>query len=241
MNEQTLSGQVALVTGGGQGIGLAMAKALAARGARVAVTGRRMATLGPAAAGLGTSGTAVQMDVRDDDAVRQAVAQVVEWGGRLDILVNNAGIGVLETPILETTPEVFRDVMETNLTGSFVVTQAAWPHLVASRGQILNVSSIAGTMGYAGASAYCSSKWAMNGLTLVLKEEGKVHGIRAFALCPGAIDTDIWTDTWADKDVREKMISPGQLADLAMSMLEAPRNIELPNPWIVTNAVSPWV
>lgn len=238
--EQTFAGQVALVTGGGQGIGLAMAKALAARGARVAVTGRRMATLGPAAASLGANGTAVQMDVRDDGAVRQAVDQVTKWGGRLDILVNNAGIGVLETPILETTPEVFRDVMETNLTGTFVVTQAAWPHLVASRGQILNISSIAGTMGYAGASAYCSSKWAMNGLTLVLKEEGKAHGIRAMALCPGAIDTDIWTDSLADKEVRDKMISPDQLAGLAMAMLEAPRNMELPNPWIVTNTVSPW-
>ena len=140
---------------------------------------------------------------------------------------------------METTHEVWRDVIETNLTGAFMVTQAAWPMLTASKGQVLNVSSIAGTQGFSGASAYCASKHGLNGLTEVLKKEGADIGVRVLAICPGAVDTDIWDEKWASKDNRERMMTADQLGEIAAQMLSTPRNIEL-NSWIVVNAVSPW-
>jgi len=238
MNE-SLKGQVALITGGGKGIGFGIAKGLAARGMRLALTGRDRTALETALASLGGNGIAIRMDVRDEKSVKRGVEEAAAWGGGLHVLVNNSGIGVLETPLMETTHEVWRDVIETNLTGAFMVTQAAWPLLTASKGQVLNVSSIAGTQGFSGASAYCASKHGLNGLTEVLKKEGADIGVRVLAICPGAVDTDIWDEKWASKDNRERMMTADQIGEITAQMLGTPRNIEL-NSWIVVNAVSPW-
>lgn len=235
--EQTFDGQVALVTGGGQGIGLGIAKALADRGARVAVSGRHQTTLDAAVTAMG-GGLAVTIDVRDEGSVAQGVDRVVEWGGRLDVVVNNAGIGLLMTNVPDTTTQAWNDVIATNLTGAFLVTKAAWPHLVASKGQVLNVSSIAGTQGFKGAGAYCASKFGLSGFTEVLKMEGAEVGVRALSLCPGPVDTEIWGD-WASGDERSRMMTPEQLGVLAAQMLGSPRNIDL-SQWIVVNATSPW-
>lgn len=237
--EGILNGKVALVTGGGKGIGLGIAKALEARGAKVAITGRHPATLETAVNAMVCGGLALEMDVRDEESVRRGVEEAVNWGGGLDILVNNAGIGLLETPLSETTSEAWRDILETNLTGAFHVTKSAWPHLVASEGQVLNVSSISGTQGFSGASAYCASKFGLNGLTEVLKKEGAPVGVRVMAICPGAVDTDIWSGEWATGQERAKMMTPEQIGDLAAVMLGAPRNIDLSS-LVVTNMVSPW-
>ncbi|MBS1724492.1 MAG: SDR family NAD(P)-dependent oxidoreductase [Armatimonadetes bacterium] len=236
--EQLFQGQVALVTGGGKGIGLGIAQALAKRGARVALTGRHQATLDNAVESLHGRGTSFIMDVRDPASVEAGVRATIAWGGRLDILVNNAGIGLLRTPLSDTTLEAWRDVIDTNLTGSFVVTKAAWPHLTASKGQVMNVSSISGTQGFPGASAYCASKFGLSGFTEVLKREGAELGVRALALCPGPIATDIWGD-WATEEEVARMITIDQLGEIAVAMLGAPRNIDLSS-LVVTNAVSPW-
>lgn len=236
--EQTFSGQVALVTGGGKGIGLGIAKALAGRGARVAITGRHMDTLKAALSVLGDGAMALEMDVRDQTSVQAGVAKVAEWGGKIDIVVNNAGIGLLSTPLMETTTEAWHDVIDTNLTGCFYVTKAAWPHVVASKGQIMNVSSIAGTQGFSGCSAYCASKFGVSGFTDVLKREGEAVGVRALAICPGPVDTDIW-GVWATGDEKARMMTGEHLGELAANMLATPRNIDL-GPWVVVNAVSPW-
>jgi 3-oxoacyl-[acyl-carrier protein] reductase len=129
--------------------------------------------------------------------------------------------------------------VDTNLTGSFLVTKAAWPHLVESKGQVLNVASIAGKQGFVGASAYCASKFGLMGFTEVLKKEGADAGIRVLALCPGAIDTDIWEPKWASSEVRARMMTPDQIGGLAAQMLSTPRNIEL-GPWVVLNSANPW-
>jgi NAD(P)-dependent dehydrogenase (short-subunit alcohol dehydrogenase family) len=179
------------------------------------------------------------MDVRDEQSVRNGVAEAAEWGGRLDIVVNNAGIGLLDTPLLETSSDAWRDVVETNLTGAFYVCKAAWPHLASSKGQILNVGSLASTQGFSGASAYCASKYGINGLTEVLKKEGAASGIRALCICPGAVDTDIWAPEWAGEQERARMMSADQVGELAAEMLAAPRNLDL-GPWVVVNAANPW-
>lgn len=236
--DKGFDGQVALVTGGGKGIGLGIARALAKGGAKVAVTGRHQETLDAAAAELGDS-LAMVMDVRDEASVQAGVARVVEWGGRLDILVNNAGIGLLQTPLTETSTDAWRDIIDTNLTGVYFVTKAAWPHLVESKGQVMNVSSIAGTQGYAGSSAYSASKFGLTGLTEVLKLEGAAVGVRALAICPGPVETDIWGE-WATDDEKSRMMTPDQLGGVAADMLAAPRNIDLSR-LVVTNMVSPWI
>lgn len=237
--ERPFEGQVALVTGEGKGIGLAIARGLVEDGAKVAVSGRHEASLKDAVSTFGSDGLAVVMDVRDEISVRDGIASVMAWAGRLDILVNNAGIGLLDTPLLETTTEAWRDVLETNLTGAFFVTKEAWPHLVESKGQVLSVSSIAGSQGFPGASAYCASKHGLSGFTEVLRKEGGPVGVRALALCPGAVDTDIWDEEWASYDHRARMMSPDQIGLLAAAMLATPRNIDL-GPWVVLNRVSPW-
>lgn len=237
--ERPFEGQVALVTGGGKGIGLAIARRLVEGGAKVAISGRHEASLKDASSAFGSDGLAIVMDVRDESSVRDGIASVMAWAGRLDILVNNAGIGLLDTPLLETTTEAWRDVLETNLTGAFLVTKAAWPHLIESKGQVLNVSSIAGSQGFPGASAYCASKHGLSGFTEVLRKEGGPVGVRALALCPGAVDTDIWDEEWASGETRTRMMSPDQIGSLAAAMLATPRNIDL-GPWVVLNRVSPW-
>jgi 3-oxoacyl-[acyl-carrier protein] reductase len=234
--DEVLGGKVVLVTGGGKGIGKAIAESLAKRGARVAVAGRHRETLEPVANSIG--GLAVILDVRDEASVARAVAEVVAWGGGLDVLVNNAGIGLLVTPLTDTTAEQWRDVLETNLTGPFLVTREAWPHLVAAQGQVLNLSSVSGTRGFNGASAYCASKFGLNGLTEVLKMEGTAVGVRALALCPGAIDTDIWGEL-ASGDEKSRMMRSEQIGELAAHMLATPRNIDLGH-WVVLNARDPF-
>jgi len=236
--DRVFEGQVALVTGGGKGIGLGIAKALSVRGARVAVTGRHASSLEHAVAKMG-DGLAIEMDVRNEASVIRGIAQAMELAGRLDILVNNAGIGLLETPLSKTSSDAWRDVIDTNLTGVFFATRAAWPHLTESRGQVLNVASIAGKQGFVGATAYCASKFGLMGFTEVLKKEGSEIGVRVLAICPGAVDTDIWETEWASDDVRGRMMTSDQLGDLAAQMLAAPRNLELDS-WVVLNAKSPW-
>jgi NAD(P)-dependent dehydrogenase (short-subunit alcohol dehydrogenase family) len=238
MND-SLKGQVALITGGGKGIGLGIAKALAARGVRLVLTGRDRGALETALTSIGGEGLAITMDVRDEGSVERGVQQASAWGGGINIVVNNSGIGVLETPLMNTSHSVWRDVIETNLTGAFLVTQASWPLLVAAKGQLLNVSSIAGTQGFNGASAYCASKHGLNGFTEVLKKEGAEVGVRVLAICPGSVDTDIWDAKWASKEHRARMMTTDQLGEIAAQMLSTPRNIDL-NSWIVVNATSPW-
>ncbi|MGE0001705.1 MAG: SDR family oxidoreductase, partial [Fimbriimonadaceae bacterium] len=213
--EMILEGKVALVTGGGKGIGRAIAESLAKQGAKVAVSGRHKDALEPVANSV--SGLAVTMDVREEASVRRAVSAVVDWGGSLDVLVNNAGIGLLSTSLGETTSEGWRDVLDTNLTGPFLLTREAWPYLCEAQGQILMLSSVAGTRGFHGASAYCASKFGLNGLTEVLKLEGAEFGVRVLALCPGAIATDIWGDM-ASTDELDRMMEPAQIGDLAARM-----------------------
>jgi NAD(P)-dependent dehydrogenase (short-subunit alcohol dehydrogenase family) len=236
---RTLEGQTALITGGGKGIGLGIAKALGERGVRLALTGRDRPALDSALSKINGDGIAIVMDVRDEQSIKSGMAEVAAWGGGLDILVNNAGIGLLETPLMQTTTESWRDIIETNLTGAFMVTKAAWPALVERKGQLLNVSSIAGSQGFSGAAAYCASKHGLNGFSEVLKKEGAEVGIRVLAICPGAVDTDIWDEEWASTDNRTRMMTIDQIGELSAQMLCTPRNIDL-NSWIVLNSVSPW-
>ena len=226
---QTLRGKVALITGGSRGIGLAMAKALAREGCNLVVTGRDRKALDAAQRRLKQAtrarAPAPQVlsqicDVRDAQSVKTLLATVRKKFGHLDILINNAGIshGMAEVDRLPLA--TWREVIETDLTGMFLVTQAALP-LLRRGGTIINNLSVAATRIFAGQSAYCAAKHGALGLTRTLREELHPRGIRVIALMPGATNTDIWNQFWPEAP-RKRMLRPETVAQAVLDALLLP-------------------
>lgn len=176
-----------LITAGAAGIGLAIARAFHAEGARVYICDIDDAALQAAAKAL--PGLLVRRcEVGDREAVNQMVTDATRQLDGLDVLVNNAGIGGPTSPLHKLHPADWDAVLRVNLTGTFDVTRAAIPHLIAAGGgTILNMSSAAGRFGYADRSPYSASKWALVGLTKTLSMELGRHGIRVNAIAPGAV------------------------------------------------------
>lgn len=184
-----LTGRVALVTGGNGGIGLGMARGLAACGARVVIAGRDAAKNAAAAAELGTGAAALQADLLDPAAPPRLVEQVLALAGRLDILVNNAGTNIRTRPEL-VTDEEWATVLDTNLTAVMRLTRAAHPALKASgRGRVINVGSMLSIFGVPFSPAYGASKGAIVQYTKSLASAWATDGITANAILPGWIDT----------------------------------------------------
>jgi meso-butanediol dehydrogenase / (S,S)-butanediol dehydrogenase / diacetyl reductase len=180
--------RAALVTGGGSGIGSAVAHALARDGFDVCVTGRRADALERVASDVG--GMAVVADVSDPDAAQHAVAAACERFGGLDAVVCNAGSGASGT-VAEQTPERWDRVIATNLTGTFLTCRAALPHLLASRGAIVTVASVAGLRAGPASAAYCASKAGVIQLTRCMALDHGAAGVRANCVCPGWIRTSM--------------------------------------------------
>ena len=188
-----MTGKVALVTGGSRGIGLATARALAAQGAAVAITGTSADALAAAARDLERAGGAgvlpVPADVRAFPEMEAACAATVSRFGGLDVLINNAGVAVFK-PVADLTDADWRLMFDTNVTGIFNATRAALPHLRArGRGWIINVSSLSGSNPFATGAAYCATKAAVNAFTEALMQEVRHDGIRVAAVAPGSVDT----------------------------------------------------
>ncbi len=182
-----LTNKVALVTGGGTGIGLAVARAFLAAGMKVAICGRRRGRINDAARELGGDPLALTCDVGDAAQVTTLVEKVVDRFGGLDVLVNNAGISV-HGPVARLSLGDWERVQRTNVTGAFLCARAAWPHLKGG-GSIINIASLAGKEGFAGGAAYAASKHGLMGLTESLREEGEADRVRVAAICPGYVDT----------------------------------------------------
>lgn len=177
-----------LVTAGGSGIGKEIAKAFMATGSTVSVCDIDITALNTIAKELpGLITKACDMSKRHD--IERMVAACVKEMGGLDVLVNNAGISGPTAPVDELNPDAWDAVMQVNLTGTFDVTRLAIPHLRQSRaGVIINMSSVAGRLGYANRSAYSTTKWGLIGFTKTLSIELGADGIRANAILPGAVD-----------------------------------------------------
>ncbi|WP_317201438.1 SDR family NAD(P)-dependent oxidoreductase [Janthinobacterium sp.] len=193
MRTLALEGKHALVTGAGRGIGLACARALLERGARVTLAGRDGARLAQAAVELDEYGeVAVEpLDVTDEAAVRAAFARAAARFGRIDILVNNAGQAA-SASFAKTDAALWQQMLAVNLTGVFHCMQAALPGMLEGGwGRIVNVASTAGLVGYRYVSAYVAAKHGVVGLTRALALEVAAKGVTVNAVCPGYTDTEI--------------------------------------------------
>lgn len=185
-----LTGRHAVVTGGGTGIGAAIAGQLAAAGAHVTLMGRRLATLEAKAATLPRA-QAVTVDVGDEASVQKAFARCRESFGPVSILVNNAGI-VEPSPFRKLDMAAWQKTLNVNLTGTYLCSQAVLADMLAAKhGRIVNIASTAGLIGYAYVAAYCAAKHGVIGLTRALALEVAKKGITVNAVCPGYTETDI--------------------------------------------------
>lgn len=195
-----LRGRAAIVTGASSGFGLHFAKVLAAQGARVAVTARRVDRLEALVAEIGKSGgeaVAVAMDVTEGDSIRDGFAAAEKALGPLGIVVNNAGVSAVK-PTLEMVDDDWDQVMDTNLRGAWLVAQTAAKGLVAAGqgGTIINIASITGLRPIGQIPAYAAAKAGLIHLTKVLAMEWARHGIRVNAIAPGYFETDLNRDFW---------------------------------------------
>ncbi len=194
--------RVALVTGASSGIGRACALALGAEGARVVAHGRRQARLDEVVERIragGADALAVTGDVRDEARCRAAVEVAVLRFGRLDLLVNAAGV-IGTGGALDTSPEDWDRVMDSNLRSIHLMTRAAGPELVKRRGAVVNLSSVAGPRPYAGLLAYCVSKAGVDAYTRCAALDLAPHGVRVNAVNPGVVVTELHTVTHAVPD-----------------------------------------
>jgi NAD(P)-dependent dehydrogenase (short-subunit alcohol dehydrogenase family) len=190
---QNLTGKIALVTGGGRGIGAAIASKLASAGAEVVICGRTQKPLEQTASQIGRAGgkaTALICDVVSWDSVNGLGKRLKGDFGKLDILVNNAGVGSFSTPLHELDPQEWDRVMHINLRGVFYCIRAFLP-LMESGAHIVNISSLAGKNPLPNGAVYAASKWGLNGLTYSVAEELRGRGIRVSTVCPGSVDTEL--------------------------------------------------
>ena len=196
MRPASFRGKVAIVTGGASGIGAALGRELAARGAEVVLVDRQVARAEEVAAAIRASGgraSADELDVRDLAANERVVKGVVERSGRVDLFFANAGIAV-GGEIDSYDASDWDDVFDVNLRGVAYGLQAVYPRMIAQRGgHFVATASMAGLVSAAGEASYTASKHAVVGLVKTLQVEGMRHGVRASVLCPGAIETPILT------------------------------------------------
>ena len=206
-----------LVTGGGRGIGRAIALRFAREGARVAVAARTSSEIDAVAREIeraGGAGLAVEMDVTDLSSVERGVAHVLEQNdGTLDVLVNNAGVFAIH-PFPELSPATWYRMVATNLTGPFHVTLLALRGLErSSRAHVFNISSIAGKRAFPGNVAYCATKYGLRGFSDALRHDLESRRIRVSTVYPSATDTSIFDGVPGEWD-RAQMHRPEDVAEL---------------------------
>ncbi|WP_425434096.1 SDR family NAD(P)-dependent oxidoreductase [Paraburkholderia lycopersici] len=192
MNQAILSDRHAVVTGGGSGIGAAVAAALLHAGARVTLMGRDAARLDAQRTALGGGNVAcVSVDITDENAVTAAFEHAAGTLGAIDILVNNAG-QAQAAPFAQTDLALWKRMLDVNLTGAFLCTRAALPAMLARKaGRVVNVASTAGQIGYPYVAAYCASKHGVIGMTRALALEVATQGVTVNAVCPGYTETEL--------------------------------------------------
>ena len=240
MGEQSLAGQVALVTGASSGIGAATARELARRGATVALAARRADALDAQVQAIQASGgvaSAIPADVTDPAQIAALVAQVIERYGQIDILVNNAGIG-WQRAFATTAPEDIARMLDTNLRGVILLTHAVLPGMLAHHhGAIISVASVAGHV--AVDPLYSATKYGVRGFSLSLRRQLLGSGVSVSVVSPGYIDTPLTSYR------RGRMPGPQLIANAIAGLVERPRR-EVVAPWwyrfpIALERAAPWL
>ena len=220
----TLTGKVAIVTGGSRGIGFATARALLREGAHVAITGTTEAGVKKAASELARDGSsdrvlALPANVRKYDAVERAWATVASTFGGIDILVNNAGVGIFR-PVADMAIDEWNDIIDTNITGVFHCCHAALSHMrTRGGGWIINISSLASKNAFVNGAAYCASKSALNAFSEALMQEVRYEGIRVAYVMPGSVNTGFGglANTKSDG-----ALDPADVADVILHLMAHP-------------------
>ncbi len=217
----SLSGAVAVVTGGGRGIGHAIVTSLAAMDATVVLTGRDEARVQQVASDLQAAGykaAGIGCDVTDLSSVDALGARLRRNYGRVDILVNNAGISGPSGLLHELAPEDWEAIFNTNLRGAYYMLRCIVPLMIAAgAGHIINISSLAGKNPLPRGAAYSASKWGLNGLSYGVAEELRGQNIRVSVICPGSVDTD-FSPRRGGKET-QKMLKPNDVAHAVVMLV----------------------
>jgi 3-oxoacyl-[acyl-carrier protein] reductase len=225
VEQNPLFGQVAVITGGGHGIGAGISRCLAALGAETVICGRKRESLDETAAEIRKAGgrcEPVPCDVTDATSVEALAARVREQFHRTDILVNNAGMGGFGGPLHELAPEQWDAVMNTNLRGVYYCIRAFAPMMIRARsGHIINISSIASKNALPNGAVYAASKWGLNGLSYSVAEELRSHNIRVSVVCPGSTQSEL--SPHAGKDPG-KMLKPDDIAHVVAMLVQQTAN-----------------
>jgi NAD(P)-dependent dehydrogenase (short-subunit alcohol dehydrogenase family) len=196
-----LENKIAIITGGGSGIGLSCAQLFCQEGAKVVIFGRRKNRLEEAARGIGLNILAIPGDITCKEDIQRLVETTVNSYGRVDILVNSAGI-FTGAPLHEVTDDDWESVLDLNMTSVFKLTREILPHMIRQKsGSIVNISSILSLVAAPGTSAYNVSKGALNQFSRSLAVEYGSSGIRSNAICPGLIATEMTEELMNDEDL----------------------------------------
>jgi NAD(P)-dependent dehydrogenase (short-subunit alcohol dehydrogenase family) len=224
-----LAERVAIVTGAGRGIGRAVALAFAREGAVVVLaarSGRELSAVAGEIEAAGGRALAVPTDVRQEPAVAALAQQALSRHGRIDLLVNAAGVAGFG-PVAESKPDEWDQMMAVNLRGAYLCCRAVLPAMMARRsGTIINIGSMVTGRTLAGSAAYTASKYGLLGLSRVLAEELRAHGVRVGVLSAGAVDTPLWDGVPGPLD-RSLMLRPEQVAESALLMATLAPNAAL--------------
>lgn len=219
--QHSLSEKVALVTGGGRGIGAAIAGKLAGMGASTVICGRNRARLEQTAREIRCE--SLVCDVSDWNSVAALADRIQQTFSRLDILVNNAGIGGFGSPLHTMGLENWDAIFNTNLRGVFYTVRAFAPLMISGGGgHIINISSIAGKNALPNGAAYGASKWGLNGLSYSIAEELRSHNIRVSVICPGSTHTEL--SPYGGKDPQKMLQSEDVAHVVAMLVTQSPQS-----------------
>jgi len=208
----------ALITGGTEGIGLGIARALKAKGAQVAVMGRDQDKLKKAVDDLGVLG--LQGDVSNEEDVARVVASFIEDFGGIDILVNNAGYGYF-APLTELDRTEFENLFAVNVTGAMLMAREVVPHFIAQDGgHLMNISSTSGLGGGKNSTAYSGSKFALRGMTECWRAELRPHNVRVTLVNPSEVQTPFFAKVGHEQALSDKKLRPSEIADAIVGVLE---------------------
>jgi len=222
----SLSGQVALVTGGGTGIGKAIAQAMHAEGAKIIIVGRKEAVLKEAQTELGSDVEIMVCDVTQEDQVEKVYDNIMSNHGRIDILINNAGMAA-KAKSYEMSYDMWKKVVDVNLNGAFLCARAAMKIMVNQKsGRIINIGSISGQMSRPENAPYTATKFAIEGLTRAFALDGRDHGVAVSVIHPGNAATNIWKGR-EEISEREGLIPLEDLGKLAVTMLTMSPNVNI--------------